>query len=228
MACWLTSRRRAEMARPCSQRVPASTRKPSLSRIDPSFRWSVLSLAIKPYDQHACRSQEGREPVQLGFESLDRCSRQSTKPTSYRPRRRPQDAAVTTRLYPRRCSSNMWRRLLRSRHDNSMQLGTAGELDHRLDDFLARGCREVGLVHDRSPVKDLIGVKSRKCVATRPAEAGPARWPWSAGLRGGLALMSNSRTSGTMITACGRWPFSNMAYFSASARSTKRPPRRPL
>ena len=44
----------------------------------------------------------------------------------------------------------------------------------------------------------------------------------------GLPLNSSSRIPGTMITACGRLPVSNIANFSASTRSTNRPPRRPL
>src|SRR5882757_3147835 len=39
--------------------------------------------------------------------------------------------------------------------------------------------------------------------------------------------MSSSRMPGTMTTAWGRLPFSNIANFTASARSTNRPPQRP-
>jgi hypothetical protein len=43
----------------------------------------------------------------------------------------------------------------------------------------------------------------------------------------GLALKSSSKTQGTMTTARGRCPFSNIANRSASARSMNRPPQSP-
>ena len=105
-----------------------------------------------------------------------------------------------------------------------MQFGTPSKLDHRSDDFIARS-RRCALAHDPSPTTiEWDARQGMFCYATR--------WRGACALAGerllvrGLALMSSSRTSGTIITACGRWPFSNMAYFSASARSTKRPPRR--
>ncbi len=48
------------------------------------------------------------------------------------------------------------------------------------------------------------------------------------GCEPGLRLISSSKTPGTIMTACGRFPFSNIANLSASARLTKSPPQRAL
>jgi hypothetical protein len=63
-------------------------------------------------------------------------------------------------------------------------------------------------------------VRTRPLVSPTPVESLAA-----AALAG--PSMLNSRIPGTMMTACGRRPFSNMAKWSASERLTKRPPHRP-
>src|SRR5262245_19252584 len=116
---------------------------------------------------------------------------------------------------------------LRSRHDDPLQLRAACEREHRLDDALAGG-NETSLNHSchHSGRHAISKSWSDDRYAARATGAwGPdAASPTARGLR----LMSSSRTSGTMITAWGRLPFSNTANFRASARSTNRPPRRRL
>src|SRR5258707_6386676 len=96
---------------------------------------------------------------------------------------------------------------LRSRHDDSMKHGTACELDHRFDD-LASGWRDVGSHHELPTIDGYFAAAEDRTKASYAL-----RWRqivvlavicWAAcGV-----LISSSRTPGTMMTACGRFPFS--------------------
>jgi hypothetical protein len=92
---------------------------------------------IGPYDQNARRSQEMHEPIQRGFEGLDRLqlpvNESYIKPTVRKAAgRRCRDAIVSTAMQLENVMGAS-----RTGKDDSMKLGTPGQLDHRLDDFLA-------------------------------------------------------------------------------------------
>src|SRR5262245_17303639 len=184
-------------------------------------------LRIDPDYDNARRIQEIHQPIERRLERLDR----SLPPVDQRHVVLPGgQAAICCR-----CHANMAAAMqlehqlgaLRSRHQDALQLRAAREREHRFDDALA-GANETSLNHGchRSGRHTILKFCSNDRYAARATGAWvpDAASPTARGLR----LISSSRTSGTMMTAWGRLPFSNMANFRASARSTNRPPRSPL
>jgi hypothetical protein len=182
MACWSAARRRAEMATPRSQRVPTSMRKPKPSSMDLSLRLPARSsestrMTRTPDHFTKCTSQS-----KVASRALMECSRQSNESNIELTAR---EATCCCRRDATIAAAMQFKHLmgaLRTRQDDSMELGTPGKLNHRLDDLLARGCG-FALVHHRSPFIRTMWSESKGGVhvATRPAEEKPAGSPWSAG-----------------------------------------------
>ena len=79
--------------------VPASTRKPTaVPAWTRSFRLAGALLRINPDDQHARRSQEMHQPVERGFERLDRMLPPVDESHVVLTGGRPQFAVVATRM----------------------------------------------------------------------------------------------------------------------------------
>src|SRR5262245_41855682 len=184
-------------------------------------------LRIDPDHDNSRRAQEIHQPIERRLERLDR----ALPPVDQRHVvLSGRQAAICRRRHANMAAAMQLEHqlgALRSRHDDALQLRAAREREHRFDDALA-GANETSLNHGchRSGRHTILKFCSDDRYAARATGAWvpDAASPTARGLR----LISSSRTSGTMMTAWGRLPFSNMANFRASARSTNRPPRSPL
>jgi hypothetical protein len=97
------SSRRAEVAKPFSQRTPVSARKPSRSTADRSLRAPSgvsIQMSKTPVGDRKCTSQSS-----VVARALIECSRQASKATSYWVYGMRQLFVVSTREYPSRYRS---------------------------------------------------------------------------------------------------------------------------
>jgi hypothetical protein len=202
MACGVASSRRAEMTTPSSQRVPASIRKPNLSRIGLSVRLrerssESIQTTSTPAGARKCTSQF---KVVSSARMVYSCD--STRATSYWPRGRPQVVVIATREYPRRCSLNI-------------RCGAAGpdrmircKLGHPASLIIVVTIWSPGIVGFglRMTVSRLFRSKAGEIAIPRYATRWRAVWTsaaenWESWAMREFWLMSSSRSPGTMITA---------------------------